>query len=121
MHGADFIIIKRNLESPKTIPITEALAFLIYFRNSGHDVCNYDVLFLAKKLHLKEVSLTVTKERIDIIQTNADLDLFLELFKEHREWFVEPGVMWYTQKKVAENRMPILGQENLDEMIIVID
>lgn len=82
---------------------------------------NYHVLFLAKKLHLNEVSLTVTKERIDIIQTNADLDVFLELFKEHREWFVEPDVMWYTKKKVAENRRPKLGEENLDEEIIVID
>lgn len=97
------------------MPIMEVLAFLIYFRNSGHDVCNYHVLFLAKKLQLKEVSLTVTKERIDIIRKNADLDLFLELFKEHRECFLEP-VIWYTKKKVAENRMP-----KLDEEVIVID
>lgn len=90
----------------------EAIDFLHYLRHCDDFVCNFHVPFLAQKLQLKEVSLTVTKVRIDIMQQNANLDIFLELFEEHRKWFVR-SVMWYRNRKLADNQMLKLEEKTI--------
>lgn len=92
--------------------MVEALDFLGYLQYSDDFVCNFHVPFLAWKLQLREVSLAVTKVRIDILQQNANFDMFLELFEEHREWLVK-SVMWYKNRKLANNQMPILEEKTI--------
>lgn len=107
--------VKRNLELPENILMHEALAILIGLRYSGIEVCNYHIPFLAKKLQLREVSLSETKLRINVVPKNDELITFLEWYKKHREWFIQP-VQWWKNKTVAENHMQKIG-----EAVIVID